>query len=523
MSQDQEYSLHEYGSNYDEDSTLPLESYMYEDDFTPAEILEARIEYFDFVGECGNLVQNCMTSVFLQSIQSIQTLLMCCIMFRLAVYVVHVTFVNKSTKHYTILHIFGIFLGCVAALSLESNNAFATGGIMISYIAVSYVFLIVLSKSLYSCLKCTSIFTVVFLIFGEYFVQNSELWHQIRGILLLLAMKVISVSFDIDNKSIKKFPSIVSYFSYCMHCGTLLFGPWVSYDDFYSSITNPKRFSYSWIFSIFKSLVCAFACLLLSTCLLSYLFIDGAQPELPSVTPFVANHWMSSYQSAVAFHFSHFYICYLSQATCMLSGIGKMSDKTEAWASFIVVRPLSVIVPFSMLNLVVDWNIPMSRWLKKYVFNAYKHLGRTTAVLFTYCASAILHGLSFHLAAVLLSLAFLTYVEYTFRKRLSHLLKCPVVQSRPPVIDSKKQSYPWWAVIFNLMWIVINLAHLAYLGSMFQSEDGEVAKQGYHMQHTLMKWRNLGFFSPIFAFVVLLISLVLPNKPPHVDTSRKSR
>lgn len=522
MSQDDEYSLDEFDSSYVEDSVMPSQSYMYDEDFTPAEILDARIEYFDFVSECGNLVQNCMLSVFLQSIQSIQTLLTCCILFRLAVYVVHVTFMDLSSKHYSVLHIFGIFLGCVTVFSIESNNAFATGCIMISYIVISYVFLIVLSKSSYSCSKCTSIFTVVFLIFGESFVQNSELWHQIRGILLLLAMKVISISFDIDNKSIK-FPSILSYLSYCMHCGTLLFGPWISYEDFCSSITHPKRFSYSWFFNILKSLICSFACLLLSTCLLSYLFIDGAQPELPSVSPFVANHWMSSYQSAVSFHFSHFYICYLSQVTCMISGIGKMSDKNAVWSNFVVVKPLSVVVPFSMLNLVVDWNIPMSKWLKKYVFNAYKHLGRTTAVLFTYCASAILHGLSFHLAAVLLSLSFLTYVEYTFRRKLSHLLKCPAIQSRPPVTDSKKRCYPWWAVLFNIMWIVINVAHLAYLGSMFQSEDSEIAKQGYHMQHTLTKWRNLGFFSPIFAFVILIVSWILPNKPPQVDTHRKSQ
>lgn len=513
-----------FDSSYEEEIELPLQSYMHDDGLTPAELIDARIEYFDFARECGNLVQNCMTSVFFQSIQSIQTLLICCILFRLAVHVVHVTFMSVSSKHYSILYVFGIFLGCVSLFSIEYNNALSTGCIMTSYIVISYTLLVVLSKSLYSCSKCISIFTVAFLIFGESLVQNSELWHQIRGILLLLAMKVISISFDLDSKSVKEFPSILSYFSYCMHCGTLLFGPWVSYEDYCLSITHPKRFSYSWIFNILQSLICSFACLLLSTCFLSYLFIDGAQPELPAVTPFVANHWMSSYQSAVSFHFSHFYICYLSQVTCMISGIGRMSDKNETWSNFAVVRPLSVVVPFSMLNLVVDWNIPMSKWLKKYVFNAYKHLGRTTAVLFTYCASAILHGLSFHLAAVLLSLAFLTYVEYNFRRKLSQLLNCPVIQSRSPVTGCGNHSYPWWAVVFNFMWIVVNVAHLAYLGSMFQSEDNEIAKQGYHMQHTISKWRNLGFFSPIFAFVILLISWILPNKPPPpVEKARKSQ
>ena len=199
----------------------------------------------------------------------------------------------------------------------------------------------------------------------------------------------------------------------------------------------------------------------------------------------------------------------------MLSGIGKFSESNDlVWSEFVVVKPLSVIFPSSMLKLVVAWNIPMSNWLKKYIFNAYKHLGRTTAILLTYAASAILHGLSFHLASVLLSLSFYTYVEYVLRKKLSFILECGHIQSRPPAIENRTNPLPMWSYIFNFMWILINMAHLAYLGSMFRADNDEIEVEGYHMQHTIEKWRNLGFLSHIFAMLCFVFAHLLPNPTP---------
>ncbi|KAG7279510.1 hypothetical protein CRUP_035896, partial [Coryphaenoides rupestris] len=65
-----------------------------------------------------------------------------------------------------------------------------------------------------------------------------------------------------------------------------------------------------------------------------------------------------------------------------------------------------------MVVVVTSWNIPMSRWLNTYIFKNAMKLGTFPAILVTYTASALLHGLSFHLGAVLLSLGFITYVEH---------------------------------------------------------------------------------------------------------------
>ncbi|MEQ2216635.1 hypothetical protein XENOCAPTIV_019584, partial [Xenoophorus captivus] len=56
-----------------------------------------------------------------------------------------------------------------------------------------------------------------------------------------------------------------------------------------------------------------------------------------------------------------------------------------------IVKPLSVEMPRSMVLVVISWNIPMSQWLKNYVFKTSMKLGTFPAILVTYSASALLH------------------------------------------------------------------------------------------------------------------------------------
>lgn len=71
----------------------------------------------------------------------------------------------------------------------------------------------------------------------------------------------------------------------------------------------------------------------------------------------------------------------------------------------------------SLASVVTNWNLPMPRWLHTYVFQTAQCLGTFITLLGTYVASALLHGLSFDLAAVMLSLGFITYSKHTLRQR----------------------------------------------------------------------------------------------------------
>ena len=95
-------------------------------------------------------------------------------------------------------------------------------------------------------------------------------------------------------------------------------------------------------------------------------------------------------------------------------------------------------MPRSLVEVVVSWNLPMHRWLKQYVFKQTRsRLGPGPAVLMTYLASTLLHGLSGQLAAVLLSLGFYTWVEHSLRDKLSNIMDASIGARRET--DSRKK------------------------------------------------------------------------------------
>lgn len=505
------YRYDEDGAYYDdfnyEDVGLS-EDYLHEGERYDASLItENVINNFDFKLEWENIIKNCMGAIAMQALSQLKILLLLCLGFRIVT--LHsrylLAFLPENVLN-AILHVISGISGITALYFLNEEEFIASIHAMLLFLTVSYSVLFIFYKAGGRIGTVTTLLTVCFILLGEYFSDNPKHWHQIRGMVLMLSMKIISIAFDCDRGVLKSLPNPITYFGYMFHQGTLLFGPWISIVNYKNSVENSVPMSLNWVFCVIKSLGQAIICLLLSSCVFSYLFIDGRQPDLPAVFPLVENNWMSSYKTAISFHFSHYYICYLSQATCLLSGVGaKIKVGVNSWGNFTVTKPLSVEIPFSMLSVVVAWNIPMSRWLKTYIFETYSYMGRSTAILLTYAASAILHGLSFHLAAVLLSLSLYTYVEYELRSKLSRVFNCPYIQSRPKM-DATETNPPLWAYIFNFVWIVINLMHLSYLGSMFHSDDGELEVEGYAMQHTITKWANLNFFSHIFAFCCLLFN-----------------
>uniref|UniRef100_A0A668AHH5 Porcupine O-acyltransferase like n=1 Tax=Myripristis murdjan TaxID=586833 RepID=A0A668AHH5_9TELE len=167
-----------------------------------------------------------------------------------------------------------------------------------------------------------------------------------------------------------------------------------------------------------------------------------------------------------------------------------------------VVKPLSVEMPRSMVLVVTSWNIPMSRWLNTYVFKNAMKLGTFPAILVTYTASALLHGLSFHLGAVLLSLGFITYVEHVLRKKLAAIFSACIL-SRPCTSDcSHQHKKECWVMLVNLLFSFLAIFHLTYLGSMFGPDvDDQAAEEGYLASHTIQKWSELNWASHQVVFV----------------------
>ena len=163
-----------------------------------------------------------------------------------------------------------------------------------------------------------------------------------------------------------------------------------------------------------------------------------------------------------------------------------------------IVKPSHIELPHSLVDVVINWNLPMHYWLKIYVYiPTKKHYGHFPSVLLTYLASALLHGFNFQLSIVLFSIGLFAYVEYGFRRKLARILDACVAARACPLRSScDEHTYTYWhplTMIVNVFLCLLSLWHLTYLGQLFDGSSQETI--GYSWQHVLEKWAKLNFAS----------------------------
>jgi len=163
-----------------------------------------------------------------------------------------------------------------------------------------------------------------------------------------------------------------------------------------------------------------------------------------------------------------------------------------------IVKPSHIELPHSLVDVVVNWNLPMHYWLKIYVYIPMKQqYGHFPSIIVTYLASALLHGFNFQLSIVLFSIGLFAYVEYGFRRKLANILDACVAARTCPLRSScEKHTYTYWhplTIIVNIFLCLLSLWHLTYLGQLFDGSSQETI--GYSWQHVLDKWARLNFAS----------------------------
>ncbi|CAG0881195.1 unnamed protein product [Darwinula stevensoni] len=355
---------------------------------------------------------------------------------------------------------------------------------------VAYVCLFVSSrfKRESSGIICASI-CIPLVVYCELKLAEPSDWHMIRGAQMLLLMKVISVGFDLDSGKISSFLNPLEFMGYIFHVGSAIFGPWISYEDYCKTLHRPP-FNFSWVVKILKSSVLAFTFLSISTC---WSEVFGW---------YFTWRWALAYRDALSFRASHYFVSYMSEASVVASGVG--ADKSGSWNAVTVTRPRYIEFPRSLVEVVVHWNVPMHQWLKTYVFKTTRRYGRLIAILITYAASSMLHGLNFQIWAVLLSLGFYTYIEYMLRLKLASIYGAPILAN--PNAKEATDAYKWWhpwILAINCGFMLLNVAHLAYLGLIDRAQgEGFNLEESSGLANTLTKWASLDFLSHWYALVM---------------------
>ncbi|XP_047224867.1 protein-serine O-palmitoleoyltransferase porcupine-like isoform X1 [Girardinichthys multiradiatus] len=400
------------------------------------------------------LAESCGITTLQQSLQQVWRLLLLCLICRVCFRLV----VSSTVKHVMsmLTGMYGLFL----FLELHMLWVLLLG-------IICYLSLVLCRHSSNKGLFLSAVI-LVYLLIGELQFIDMGTWNKIRGSQMVVAMKVISLAFELDRRNLNNLPSPSEFLGYVFFVGTVVFGPWISLYSYKNALNGPKL-NYLWLYSSLLSLLKSQICLLVSTCIAPYLF----PLFLPIYGNSVTQKWLRAYENAVSFHFSNYFVGHLSEGTSMLAGAGFTEEKNNIQWNMSIVKPLSVEMPRSMVLVVISWNIPMSQWLKNYVFKTSMKLGTFPAILVTYSASALLHGLSFHLGAVLLTLGFITYVEHVLRKKLAFILSACIL-SRPCASDCRhRHKKNVWVLLLNLVFSLLVIFHLTYLGSMFDPGSDE--------------------------------------------------
>lgn len=442
----------------------------------------------------SELLDQCIIPTLSQAIHTIYPLMALCFVCRV-----------------TCLFCFKAFSGDDNGRVLANSLSFVLGivGLHLFY-QENMIFVIMLAILVYPLLSLThckcrgwtgisvSVVVVVYLLTCELLVVREAEWHQIRGAQMMLAMKLISLAFDLDSGAVRELPGIWDYAGYVLHVGSVIFGPWISYQDYATLLNAPEEriFDFFWVWKLVTSFFSAIFCVLMSTCIAHWLLLD---------TSFL---WLLAFRDALSFRFSHYFVCYLSEATLTLSGLGTVKTNGDTRWDFTTTRLFHIEFPRSLVEVVTNWNLPMHYWLKTYVFKTAKPLGNFVAILLTYAASSILHGINFQLSAVLLSLGFYSYIEHVFRRRLSEAFSA-CIEARRCRAECKhlnKSTHPY-VILTNVGFGMLCVFHLTYLGLMFDSSSEE--EQGYSMEHTMNKWSHLGFASHWVAAATYVFYLLI--------------
>ncbi|XP_038578262.1 protein-serine O-palmitoleoyltransferase porcupine-like isoform X2 [Micropterus salmoides] len=348
-----------------------------------------------------------------------------------------------------------------------------------------------------------SITVLIYLLLGELHMMDTTNWHKMRGSQMVVAMKAISLAFDLDRGVVTSVPSPIEFMGYIYFVGTVIFGPWISFNS-YKEALEGRKLSFSWFLKVSVSWVKSQVCLVISNCVAPYLFpyfipvygdklLRSKKRRKIRGTP---AKWLLAYENTMSFHFSNYFVGYLSETTATLAGAGFTEEKENLKWDMTVSKPLNIEFPRSMVEVVTSWNLPMSCFLHTYVFKSALKFGTFSAIMVTYTASTLLHGLSFHLGAVLISLGFITYIEHVLRKRLAAICNACVLSKKCQPNCAHRNKKELWVYMINIAFSALAILHLTYLGSVFNSSvDYMEEDEDDITHHTIQKWSELSWTS----------------------------
>uniref|UniRef100_A0A673MY55 Protein-serine O-palmitoleoyltransferase porcupine-like n=1 Tax=Sinocyclocheilus rhinocerous TaxID=307959 RepID=A0A673MY55_9TELE len=346
-----------------------------------------------------------------------------------------------------------------------------------------------------------SITILIYLLLG--YIDTSSLCCGLVGSQMVVAMKAVSLAFDLDKGIVEKFPSPVEFMGYIYFVGTVIFGPWISFNSYMDAVES-RKLSVSWFLKSVFSCVKSQLCLVISNCIAPYLFpyfipvfgdklLRNKKRKISFVILLI--RWLQAYENTLSFHFSNYFVSYLGEMSTTLAGAGFTEEKDNLKWDLTIAKPLNVEFPRSMVEVVTSWNLPMSRWLNTCISKAL-----CLAVQLTNTSFQSIDRLSAWISVVcLMDCAFICVL--VLRKRLSVILNACVLSKRCPSDCKHRHKKELWVYLINGAFSMLAVLHLTYLGSIFgSSTDDTDSDEDSMASHTIEKWTQLSWTSHWLTF-----------------------
>lgn len=393
-----------------------------------------------------------------------------------------------------ILHLLCGLIGLYFIYTLEHNVGKV---IIVTFVGVSYffVFLKCFVDNHYKTFQTYKYFnssnivkciTIVVLVLCQYILFEIDTWMEVRGIIMVFTMKLISLVDDIDKNIISNL-SFVQYFGY-MCCGSnIMFGPWISFTEYHLLFRMPTIKSKWWLLAIAKALLTSVFFLVISNCIISYFITENS------------NRWLIAYKEAVSFRTSHYFISFLSEATMLAAGYknSRFWNNPDKW-HYVITAPMQIEIPVALSTVVIHWNKPMHDFLRKYIYKSCVQYGKFYSILSTFVMSSFLHGFELKVSVVLITIGIFSYIQYSLRNYLCEAVGwCIRIYPCRDVCNHKYKRSHILCIFLNSLFSLLSVLHLVFLGMLMDPSTDE--------EGIIKKWNNLYFISFWIALVKILL------------------
>ncbi|KAI8346158.1 MBOAT, membrane-bound O-acyltransferase family-domain-containing protein [Blakeslea trispora] len=224
------------------------------------------------------------------------------------------------------------------------------------------------------------------------------------GALMILTIKLSSFGFNVlDGKSanqeqvsthmkITQYPSLVQFYGWILFFAGFLAGPTCEYMDyirFVESDEAPRDSLKPALQRLGKSMVFMVSLVTLAP---QYNYFNALEPGFSKLS--FPKKLFFIQLSAILTRFKYYFVWYLAEGACILSGFGFNGYDEQGnacWDRLKNVNFLSCELAQSYKQLTANWNMGANRWLKNYVYLRLEP-GSTKTTLMTYVVSAVWHG-----------------------------------------------------------------------------------------------------------------------------------